>query len=390
MNKIASYSDQTGMTIKNLAIVWSPNLLRSKALELQGGIGALQGIAIQAVLTEYLIRYADQLFIEESRPFNYFNNQEDNVNGSFLSDSQLNSFLSEGQNNYLKSESNQDDEYLETDENHFSDNQLSDNENNFKNYKFPIKQDTTLLPLPEAQIRWRNRCEELKNKNKTIDQLVSSSFKLKEEEDQNHFNDEKVCGEATNKENNSFFSEPCLNFNSPINSDDQAREQKEFERKEDEQPTFGVLGTFGSSRRRKKFGNLDLIDAKQPDELNFRETKGESSIRKRRSMFLNEELNELPVNEEMKEFDENSFKDNKFVNDRYRYKTFDQQSDEEFECKSNGSLKILNKIDYVDEPIQRYHTILTPKHLSKNKISMPKESNNLFKRTPTKWKPIKM
>ena len=84
LNKIASHSDHTGMTIKNLAIVWNPNLLRSKELE-QGRIGALRCITIQAVLTEYLVRYVDELFIEESRPFNYYFNEqeEDSLNGSF-------------------------------------------------------------------------------------------------------------------------------------------------------------------------------------------------------------------------------------------------------------------------------------------------------------------
>jgi hypothetical protein len=42
----AKYND-TGMTAKNVAIVWAPNLLRCKSLEV-GGVAALQGVGIQA------------------------------------------------------------------------------------------------------------------------------------------------------------------------------------------------------------------------------------------------------------------------------------------------------------------------------------------------------
>ncbi len=41
----ANYND-TGMTAKNVAIVWAPNLLRCKSLEV-GGVAALQGVGIQ-------------------------------------------------------------------------------------------------------------------------------------------------------------------------------------------------------------------------------------------------------------------------------------------------------------------------------------------------------
>lgn len=36
LHKIAQYSERTGMTDRNLAIVWAPNLLRSPALEAGG------------------------------------------------------------------------------------------------------------------------------------------------------------------------------------------------------------------------------------------------------------------------------------------------------------------------------------------------------------------
>lgn len=50
LNKIAQHSARTGMTDRNLAIVWAPNLLRSPSLE-AGGVAALRGVGIQAVVT---------------------------------------------------------------------------------------------------------------------------------------------------------------------------------------------------------------------------------------------------------------------------------------------------------------------------------------------------
>lgn len=50
LNKIAQHSARTGMTDRNLAIVWAPNLLRSPALE-AGGVAALRGVGVQAVVT---------------------------------------------------------------------------------------------------------------------------------------------------------------------------------------------------------------------------------------------------------------------------------------------------------------------------------------------------
>ncbi|XP_073824051.1 GTPase-activating protein CdGAPr isoform X2 [Musca autumnalis] len=61
LNKISQYAERTGMTDKNLAIVWAPNLLRSPALE-SGGVAALRGVGVQAVVTEYLIRNCHLIF----------------------------------------------------------------------------------------------------------------------------------------------------------------------------------------------------------------------------------------------------------------------------------------------------------------------------------------
>lgn len=50
LNKIAQHSGRTGMTDRNLAIVWAPNLLRNPTLE-AGGVAALRGVGVQAVVT---------------------------------------------------------------------------------------------------------------------------------------------------------------------------------------------------------------------------------------------------------------------------------------------------------------------------------------------------
>lgn len=53
-------SDNTGMTARNMGIVWAPNLLRSPLQEF-----SLSGVAIQVVVTEFLICYADLIFSDE-------------------------------------------------------------------------------------------------------------------------------------------------------------------------------------------------------------------------------------------------------------------------------------------------------------------------------------
>ncbi|XP_041373060.1 serine-rich adhesin for platelets-like isoform X3 [Gigantopelta aegis] len=63
--RVAGYGLETGMHSKNLAIVWAPNLLRSKELEMGGGAAALQGVGIQAVVTECLICYCDIIFSDK-------------------------------------------------------------------------------------------------------------------------------------------------------------------------------------------------------------------------------------------------------------------------------------------------------------------------------------
>lgn len=44
--KVAKHGISTGMTTRNVAIVWAPNLLRCAELEV-GGVAALQGVGVQ-------------------------------------------------------------------------------------------------------------------------------------------------------------------------------------------------------------------------------------------------------------------------------------------------------------------------------------------------------
>lgn len=60
LRRVSLLGELTGMTARNMAIVWAPNLLRSPAPQ-----HALQGVAVQAVVTEFLICYAEELFAEE-------------------------------------------------------------------------------------------------------------------------------------------------------------------------------------------------------------------------------------------------------------------------------------------------------------------------------------
>nr|XP_018898276.1 PREDICTED: GTPase-activating protein CdGAPr isoform X2 [Bemisia tabaci] len=59
--RVAERGESTGMTARNVAIVWAPNLLRCKELEV-GGVAALQVVGVQAVVTEFLIRWQHLIF----------------------------------------------------------------------------------------------------------------------------------------------------------------------------------------------------------------------------------------------------------------------------------------------------------------------------------------
>jgi Rho GTPase-activating protein 32 len=75
--RIAKHSANTGMTERNIAIVWAPNLLRSPALE-SGGVAALRGVGVQAVVTEYLIVNSELIFDDGNDDFDYYNSSQPN------------------------------------------------------------------------------------------------------------------------------------------------------------------------------------------------------------------------------------------------------------------------------------------------------------------------
>ena len=63
LHKVSLKGENTGMTAKNLAIVWAPNLLRCKDLKsAKNNNNNLKDIALQAVCTEFMIVYCDLLF----------------------------------------------------------------------------------------------------------------------------------------------------------------------------------------------------------------------------------------------------------------------------------------------------------------------------------------
>ncbi|TSK20216.1 Rho GTPase-activating protein 32 [Bagarius yarrelli] len=62
--RLATFSEETNMHIKNLAIVWAPNLLRSKEIEAAGLNGAdpFKEVRIQSVVVEFLLTNVEVLF----------------------------------------------------------------------------------------------------------------------------------------------------------------------------------------------------------------------------------------------------------------------------------------------------------------------------------------
>ncbi|XP_073493345.1 rho GTPase-activating protein 30 [Phyllobates terribilis] len=62
--RMASYSSQTNMHSRNLAIVWAPNLLRSKDIESSGfnGTAAFMEVRVQSIVVEFILTHVEQLF----------------------------------------------------------------------------------------------------------------------------------------------------------------------------------------------------------------------------------------------------------------------------------------------------------------------------------------
>lgn len=64
LGRVCGHSTGTGMTARNVAIVWAPNLLRCRSLD--QGVAALQGVGVQAVVTEFLILNSPLIFNTQS------------------------------------------------------------------------------------------------------------------------------------------------------------------------------------------------------------------------------------------------------------------------------------------------------------------------------------
>ncbi|XP_030226136.1 rho GTPase-activating protein 33 isoform X3 [Gadus morhua] len=64
LSRLATRSGETNMHIKNLAIVWAPNLLRSKEIETAGLVGSdpFREVRVQSVIVEFLLSHVNVLF----------------------------------------------------------------------------------------------------------------------------------------------------------------------------------------------------------------------------------------------------------------------------------------------------------------------------------------
>ncbi|XP_028329341.1 rho GTPase-activating protein 31 [Gouania willdenowi] len=65
--RMASFSSETNMHSRNLAIVWAPNLLRSKDIEASGfnGTAAFMEVRVQSIVVEFILTHVPQLFPEQ-------------------------------------------------------------------------------------------------------------------------------------------------------------------------------------------------------------------------------------------------------------------------------------------------------------------------------------
>ena len=66
LHHVSQCSNVTGMTCRNLALVWAPNLLRSEHMSTMVSEESLRDIGVQARCVEYLIQQYHQLFSEVS------------------------------------------------------------------------------------------------------------------------------------------------------------------------------------------------------------------------------------------------------------------------------------------------------------------------------------
>ncbi|KPP66412.1 rho GTPase-activating protein 33-like [Scleropages formosus] len=75
LSQLATHSTRTNMHIKNLAIVWAPNLLRSKEIEAVGlsGSDPFKEVRIQSVVVEFLLSNVEVLFSDSFTSVGRFN-----------------------------------------------------------------------------------------------------------------------------------------------------------------------------------------------------------------------------------------------------------------------------------------------------------------------------
>ncbi|KAM9319289.1 rho GTPase-activating protein 31 [Gastrophryne carolinensis] len=68
LTHIASFSSTTNMHIRNLALVWAPNLLRSKEIEDAGcnGDAAFMEVRVQQIVIEFILNHVQQIFSKSS------------------------------------------------------------------------------------------------------------------------------------------------------------------------------------------------------------------------------------------------------------------------------------------------------------------------------------
>ncbi|NXV08971.1 RHG30 protein, partial [Cettia cetti] len=62
--RMAGHSGRTNMHARNLAIVWAPNLLRSRDIEAAGlnGTAAFMEVRVQSIVVEFILTHLEQLF----------------------------------------------------------------------------------------------------------------------------------------------------------------------------------------------------------------------------------------------------------------------------------------------------------------------------------------
>ncbi|XP_030648722.1 rho GTPase-activating protein 31 isoform X2 [Chanos chanos] len=70
LSRLATFSHQTNMHARNLALVWAPNLLRSKEIEVSScnGDSAFQEVRVQQTVVEFILSHTEQLFDHGTDP----------------------------------------------------------------------------------------------------------------------------------------------------------------------------------------------------------------------------------------------------------------------------------------------------------------------------------